>query len=174
MNSTLGDDQRQKGDDESEGRSETMSEMSDYIPLGGSGRGPTTGSNPLSVSQMMATEDIDGAPLPPYSLTGAGTERKLSNTVRDSEGKSTSSTKRPSSVGRSGGISASSRLSGGSGSGGSRVGLGGTTRNLSQTPSSFVSATPAAPSTAAGTARRTSFGSSSRSMSGGGVNKPSR
>ena len=173
MNSTLGDDQRQKGDDESEGRSETMSEMSDYIPLGGSGRGPTTGTNPLSVSQMMASEDIDGAPLPPYSLTGASSERKLSSAVKDSsEGKSTSSAKRPSSVGRTGGISASSRLSGGSG--GSRVGLGGTTRNLTQTPTSSASATPTVPSTAAGTTRRTSFGSSSRSMSGGAVNKPSR
>jgi hypothetical protein len=180
MSSTLGDDQRRR-DDESETRSDTMSEMSDYIPVGGSGRGPSpsAGTNPLSVSQMMATEDIDGAPLPPSSLTGTNSERKLGSGVREaSEGKSTSTSKRPSSVGRSGGTSASSRLS--AGSGGSRaagLGLGGTSRHLSQTHSSSASTTTpvATPGAAAGAIRRTSFGSS-RSISGGagGANKPSR
>jgi hypothetical protein len=177
MSSTLGDDLRRKGDDESDARSDTMSEMSDYIPTSAAAfaSGGGSGTNPLSVSQLMATEDIDGAPLPPSSSLGVSYERKPS---RDSTGagevRSTSSAmKRPSSVGRSGGLSASSRLSSGGGGGavGQRTPLGlGTSRTSAS----------AAPTSAAGTApgavRRTSFGSS-RSMSGGGgggASKPSR
>ena len=99
--------------------SETLSEISDYIG-GGYGGGKETTTNPLSVSQMMATEDIDGAPIsyathseqvvypelgskapnpskPTSKLTGLSSSLLSTATATTS-----SSVKRPLSAGRTG------------------------------------------------------------------------
>jgi hypothetical protein len=171
LSSAFTDDQERKRDDESDIRSETMSEMSDYLPSSAAaglyGQRPSGGVNPLTVSQMIASEDIDGAP----PLPSSSSQTKLS--TESGNGISQASTvKRSTSAGRSGGISASSRLSGG---GMSRaMGVDPASRTAypdRSTPStSRINAsqpTTGASSTTASGVRRTSFGSG-RSLSGGG------
>lgn len=161
MNSAFSDESELK-DNESDIRSETMSEMSDFNVSGYGGYGQRhTGNNPLSVSQIVASEDIDAAPKVPTDK-----KSEIDSKVAPS------TTKRATSAGR-GGTNGSSRLSGGSGGSRSLSGVGvgdlsSRTNAVNRTPSlSQVPSTGSA--SASGTIKRTSFGSSSsRSLSGGG------